>query len=145
MIDPISYVFLLLGFDPAQSLAALVLTMLFCNFLARLIPDDSTGLLGIIHKAASIIGLSVSNRLTSNFTTTDAAKVILEEVKDDLKPPARANGFISPRLLPVIGVVALGLILMGCTTLELARVKFDKICARHSVIIDGTQICPPTN
>jgi len=110
-MDPIFIIEMIarqLGLTDAQLGITLLFIILFANLLSRLIPDDSTGALGVIHKLSKIIGLSASNRIASGVTTTEAVKAMLpdgffEEIKehkiDGVKPENQDPAVVATRIL----------------------------------------------
>lgn len=74
MFDPITLIAGWLGIDPAILLATIPIVVLIANFLSRAIPDDSTGVLGVIHKIAKVLGLYLSNRISSGVSINSVVK-----------------------------------------------------------------------
>lgn len=67
------------GIDPATALLILVLIHTLANLAGRLIPDDATGWLGQIRKAAKIVGTYVPNKTgipTSDDRAPGASSVV---------------------------------------------------------------------
>lgn len=53
---------------------ALVIVVILAQLIGRLIPDDATGILGVIRKVAKVVGLYVANRVTADKDTDAAAR-----------------------------------------------------------------------
>jgi hypothetical protein len=68
-----------LGLTDAQLGVTLLFVILFSNLASRLIPDDSKGALGLVHKVAKILGLYAANRISRGVTTTTAVAALLPE------------------------------------------------------------------
>lgn len=68
-----------LGLTDNQLGITLLFIMLFSNLASRLIPDDSTGVLGVLNKVTKILGLYASNRISQGVTTTTAVKAMLPD------------------------------------------------------------------
>lgn len=67
-----------LGITPSSLVFYIGLVVMLSKLAARLIPDDSTGWLGIAHKIAKFIAVDVSNRITAGVSQVDLAKAALE-------------------------------------------------------------------
>lgn len=63
-----------LGLEPAEVFGVLAVVSLVCRLIGKAIPDDAGGLLGFIRTGCKVLGLYVSNRVTSGISTTDAAR-----------------------------------------------------------------------
>lgn len=77
-----------LGIEPATALLIVGLVMALANLAGRLIPDDKTGVLGVIRAACKIIGLYASNRIATGLTVNQIASTtapIVEQVSDQLE------------------------------------------------------------
>ncbi len=66
-----------LGFDGVGLVALYSMLVLVCRLTARLIPDDKTGFLGLIRKVSRVVGLDISNRITSGVSISDVSKASL--------------------------------------------------------------------
>ena len=64
-----------LGLDVLTVVGFLPVIVIGLNVLGRAIPDDKTGVLGIVRKFAKIGGLYISNRVSSGVSVNDVAKV----------------------------------------------------------------------
>lgn len=62
------------GMDAGTLLGFLALLSMGCRFVGKSIPDDTTGILGVIRKVCKFLGLYVSNKVTSGVTTNDVVK-----------------------------------------------------------------------
>lgn len=81
-MDPVFLIELIarqLGLTDAQLGITLLFVVLVSNLASRLIPDDSTGWLGLVHKLTKIVGLYASNRISKGVTTTTAVKAMLPD------------------------------------------------------------------
>lgn len=67
-----------LGLEGTTLLAVLAVISIVSQMVAKRIPDDKTGCLGVIRNVAKVIGLYTSNRVTSGVTVTDVSKVLLD-------------------------------------------------------------------
>lgn len=73
--------FNLLGLEGTSLLTVLVAVALVAQLVARLIPDDAGGVLGIVRKIASVLGLYASNRVSSGISLkTIAGAVVNNEI-----------------------------------------------------------------
>lgn len=63
-----------LGLDVTKTLLVMVTVSLVSGLIGRLIPDDATGLRGLIRDAAKILGLYASNRITHGVTVNQAVE-----------------------------------------------------------------------
>jgi hypothetical protein len=88
MNDILTYISQLTGLQPATLvlLGGVIITV--SNAVSRVIPDDSTGLLGFIRIVTKVIGANVSSRITGSTTINDVAKSLLKT--DDSKPEVEA-------------------------------------------------------
>lgn len=77
--DFLDQIFSGLGIDGASAIALILGLSMVCNFLYRLIPDDSTGFLGIVKPILRVIGLYASNRISSGITVNDVVKDAISE------------------------------------------------------------------
>lgn len=66
-----------LGFDGVGLVALYSMLVLGCRLIARVIPDDKTGFLGLIRKVSRVVGLDLSNRITSGVSINDVSKASL--------------------------------------------------------------------
>lgn len=66
-----------LGFDGVGIIALYAFLALASRVIARLIPDDKTGFLGLIRKVTRVIGIDVSNRITAGVSINDVSKASL--------------------------------------------------------------------
>lgn len=74
LIPPIAQ---MLGIEPATALLGVGLIVTAANIAGRLIPDDATGALGTIRKAAKFIGLVVPNRIARGVSVDEVAKAVV--------------------------------------------------------------------
>lgn len=72
-MDPITQLGQAFGLTDTHLLVALLVLSILFNVLGRLIPDDATGVLGVVRKISKILGLYVSNRLSSQTTVNEVA------------------------------------------------------------------------
>lgn len=85
----------------------LVAASMALNVLGKAIPDDKTGALGLVRKAAKVGGLYISNRIESGVDVNDVVK---GKATPDLLHEARADstkqivGNIAEQVLP--GLIA---------------------------------------
>jgi hypothetical protein len=70
------------GVSPSTLLLALGLLHLAAKVTARLIPDDKTGILGSIRKAAGVIGVEPSSRITDGVSIKDVATAAIAAVPE---------------------------------------------------------------
>lgn len=76
-----------LGVEPSTALLLLAFLVALANLVGRLIPDDATGILGVVRKLCKVIGLYASNRIASGLTVNEVARTtvpIIEQVGDQL-------------------------------------------------------------
>lgn len=66
-----------LGFDGVGIIALYAFLALTSRVVARVIPDDKTGFLGLVRKVTRVIGIDVSNRITSGVSINDVSKASL--------------------------------------------------------------------
>lgn len=71
-----------LGLDVTKTLLVLVIVSLLSGLIGRLIPDDATGILGLIRDCAKILGLYASNRITSGVTVNQVAEAAVENARE---------------------------------------------------------------
>jgi hypothetical protein len=69
----------MIGLTDTQLGVTLLALSLVSGVVSRIIPDDQTGVLGIVRKLASVIGLQVSNRITKGVTVNDTARMVAAE------------------------------------------------------------------
>ncbi len=64
----------LLGIQGVTVMAFLAVLSVVSQMIGKLIPDDATGVLGIIRKITKVLGLYVSNRIETGVSVNDAAR-----------------------------------------------------------------------
>ncbi len=69
----------LLGVEPSTALLLVLLISAAGNLIGRWIPDDRTGLLGLIRDAGKVVGLYAANRVSPGVTIADVAKQLAEK------------------------------------------------------------------
>ena len=72
----------ILGLDPGTFALLLGIVMLAANVTSKVIPESATGTLGVVRKISSIIGVSLSNRITPNVTQKDISKAVAAGIPD---------------------------------------------------------------
>lgn len=128
-----------------EVIVALIPTIVFIfNFLARVIPDDSTGFLGFARRACVVLGLYASNRVTSGITVNDLANYTKDEI---VKVPSKPepNGYVITYGLAWLLAIGLGAILLlgGCTTTAEAVCKHqDEVRAAAQATLAMVNQCP---
>lgn len=100
-----------LGVDPPTFLLILGVVVAVSNLIGRVIPDDATGVLGLVRKVAKVLGLYLSNRVTGGVSVNDTARTVAN----------RYNVVKSPLIVGVLALIVT-LLLTGCTTLQKERV-----------------------
>jgi hypothetical protein len=75
------------NFDSTELLAVLAIAMFVFRALGNYIPDDATGILGVVRKLAKILGLYVANRVTRGVDANEiaAASMRIAQVAKDAK------------------------------------------------------------
>lgn len=73
----------LLGIDPEAFTLYLLLLVTVANVVSKLIPESSTGALGVIRKIASVLGIALANRITPNVTSKDISKAVAAGIPDE--------------------------------------------------------------
>lgn len=97
--DPLTAIAHALGIDPLFLAGLVPFAILFFNLLGRAIPDDAVGVLGFIRKVAKVLGLYLSNRVSSGVSINKVVQVAagikpidevpaLAEKLADAEPPA---------------------------------------------------------
>lgn len=134
-----------LGVEPEVIVALLPTLVFIFNLLARLIPDDSKGPLGVLNKIFKVLGLYVSNRVSKGISVETVAKIAL-----DSDVPARtgegrfsnladvirdSKGEVSIRFALLAGVAAVAL--ASCATLPAVA---DGVCDRKEEILAAALI-----
>lgn len=66
-----------LGLGPDALLFLTLLVVLSARAIGNWIPDDATGLLGLLRKMAKLIGFYVGNRVTSGVSVNDVARTFV--------------------------------------------------------------------
>jgi hypothetical protein len=79
-------IFAQLGLEGLTLFSTLALISLVCRLVGKAIPDDRTGVLGYVRVVCKVLGLYVSNRISSGISVTDVSKVIV-----DSKLPLRGD------------------------------------------------------
>lgn len=67
-----------LGIEPAILMGAFAFLSLGCRLIGKTIPDDATGWKGAARKVCKVVGLYVSNRVTSGVSVTDVSKAVMQ-------------------------------------------------------------------
>lgn len=73
----------LLGLDPATFTLLLVILVSASNILSKVIPESTTGWLGVTRKIAAFIGLALANRITPGVSSKDISKAIAAGIPDE--------------------------------------------------------------
>lgn len=113
----------LLGVDPSTFLLLVGLVICVCNLLGRLIPDDAVGYLAVVRKVAKVLGLYLSNRVTTGVSVNDTARAVAGAsgitVKSPGSPPVTSSVSLrSPATVAILAGIAT-LFLAGCTPVQL--------------------------
>lgn len=66
------------GLDADTLFGLLAFGMLLSQLVAKLIPDDATGILGLVRKIAKVLGAYASNRVKAGVSVNDLSKTILD-------------------------------------------------------------------
>lgn len=82
MIDPITYLAMLLGVSPVRVAMYLPLIILVSNWLSRLIPDTATGWKGVARSILKVVGLYASSRVAPGLTVSDISKMVIQPPLD---------------------------------------------------------------
>lgn len=80
----------LLGVDPEVFTLWLIVIVTVANVVSKLIPESSTGALGVIRKIAAFLGVSLANRITPNVTSKDISKAVAAGIPDEKVKEAAA-------------------------------------------------------
>jgi hypothetical protein len=73
----------LLGLDPATFTLCIAHIGGVCRqYLSKLIPESTTGWLGVVRRVAAFIGLALANRITPNVSSKDIAKAVAAGIPD---------------------------------------------------------------
>lgn len=73
--DPLTALAQVLGLDPLFLAGLVPFAILFFNLLGRAIPDDATGFLGFVRKVSKVLGLYLSNRVSTGISTNAVVQV----------------------------------------------------------------------
>lgn len=72
-----------LGVEPATALFLVTIIVVASNLISKFIPDDKVGILGVIRKITTFVGIAASNRISAGLTVNEIAKTtvpIIEHV-----------------------------------------------------------------
>lgn len=72
----------LFGLDPESFFRWLVVLVTLANIISKVIPESATGALGVTRKIASIVGISLANRITPGVTSKDISKAVAAGIPD---------------------------------------------------------------
>jgi hypothetical protein len=117
----------LFGVDPSTFLLIVGLVVCVCNLAGRYIPDDATGTLGVVRKIAKVLGLYLSNRVSSGVSVNDTARAVAGAsaitVKSPGSPPITSKVSLrSPAFVAILAGIAT-LFLSGCAPAAVAGVN----------------------
>jgi len=73
-----------LNLEPATLLLYLTLVVTISNLIGRVIPDDKTGLLGVVRDICKILGAYTPNRVASGVSVNDVARSIVSQAPPEL-------------------------------------------------------------
>lgn len=112
----------LFGVEVAHVITLLLLFSLVARIAGKLIPDDATGVLGVIRMIATVVGLGFSNRISSGVSESDVVKVVAES-KDRVRgedgkfTDATVKEVAKLKSPAMVGIMALAaaLLLGACT------------------------------
>jgi hypothetical protein len=78
------------GINPMLIPFILAFVVAAANLIGRLIPDDATGFLGVIRKIAKVVGLYLSNRISSGVSVNAVTRASAEtlDLVDQIPEPA---------------------------------------------------------
>lgn len=78
MFDTIAdQAFKLWGLHGTSLIVTLLLVSFVCQAVGKIIPEDATGWKGALRKVCKVVGIYVSNRITSGVSTADVARATL--------------------------------------------------------------------
>ena len=86
-----------LGVEPATALFLVTVIVVVANLVSKFIPDDKTGVLGLIRKIATFVGIAASNRISAGLTVNEVVKSTvpivehISEVQDQME--SKLEGF----------------------------------------------------
>lgn len=105
--DPLTMAANALGLDPLFVAGMVPFIILAGNLIGRAIPDDATGPLGVVRKVAKVVGLYLSNRVSTGISTNSVIKVAagikgLDEVPALAEKISDPAGMVSAALEPVV-------------------------------------------
>lgn len=69
--------FKLWGLHGTSLIVTLLLISFVCQTVGKIIPEDATGWKGVVRKVCKVVGIYVSNRITSGVSTADVARATL--------------------------------------------------------------------
>lgn len=139
----------LLGLEGTSLLACLAVISLICRLIGKSIPDDATGVQGMIRRVTKLLGLYVSNRITSGTSVSDVAKTVVnEELSDRLAsveqgqkpfPGVRdeRGRFVKTTAPLMLALLLLPMALGGCATASApspAMILARTVCSNTDVL-----------
>ena len=72
----------LLGLDPGTFALLVGVLVTIANVIAKLIPESSTGWLGVVRKVCGFLGVALATRITPNVTSKDISKAVAAGIPD---------------------------------------------------------------
>lgn len=105
--DPLTMAANALGLDPLFVAGMVPFIILAGNLIGRAIPDDATGVPGVIRKVAKVVGLYLSNRVSTGISTNSVIKVAagikpLEDVPALAEKISDPVGHVTAALEPMV-------------------------------------------
>lgn len=98
--DPLTTVAQALGLDPLFVAGLVPFIILGSNLIGRAIPDDAAGWQGIVRKIAKVLGLYLSNRVSSGISVNKVVQVAAG-VRNIEEVPALAASVVTSAVPPL--------------------------------------------
>lgn len=79
MTEPADILGEVLGMQGDSAVLVTIGTVAVANVIGRAIPDDARGVLGFVRKVAKVVGLYMSNRVTSSKSVNKVARDLIDD------------------------------------------------------------------
>lgn len=117
--------------QPATMLLLVTIVVTTCNLVGRLIPDDKTGLLGLIRDVCKLLGVYAPNRVTAGITVNDVARSVVGTPEPEVREAAESPDSLIPEVVQDMGNLPSNVVpafpgLQSCSTRDPKTGRFVK-------------------
>lgn len=85
--------------QPSTVLLLVTILVTACNLIGRVIPDDKTGVLGMIRDVCKLLGVYAPNRVTSGISVNDVARSVVSQADNSVLAAAESPDSLIPEIM----------------------------------------------